>query len=847
MKTGRLRLVVAIGALAAVAAILPAGRAVFNGVTDNGANSFASAADFVTDPSFRVVTYEVKTAAGFTGTTHLLTLNQDLVADYFVMMRGAAGDYTSGTDRGPAADYARINKDPFGNFTAGSSAANQLELARGSSTDTWTGQVTVVECILDCAVSGFTLNTVAEITMTTGQTSGSCACGGPWGADNLGQVGLYGGSYGGGMETDETGPANHKTGWARIWPSGVETINLSRSNTGPGAITGTTTFSIYVVSRGAEWTIQRVRVQGSAGGDGMNSTSHYDTATINVVNRLDTWVVAYGEVDDNTLAAGWDGHSFTLGDGVNVNATETSVAVGAEVGAQRDVEVYVHTHPDMFNQYVFGPDGTGVGIISANLSGTPTIENPKSPEVHNANDTAGRRFPLVANTSNGATTLYPRSIVWAQLDANTTARWQRSRSGEPGTYWLQTPDFGDIGSVVVTNPTFRVVTYELTGSGFTGTTYTLTLKQDLVADYFVLMRGAAGNYSSGTDWNPDDNYARVTQDPFGNFTAGSSAANQLELARGAVGNAWTGQVTVVECIADCAASGFSLVRVNEVTMTTGQTSATDTTGGSWGSGNLGQIGLYGGSYGGGVRTTEFEVANHKTAWACIWPSGSDTVNLSRSNTGPGAITGTTEFSVYVVQWGSEWTIQRANVTGSNGGDGMNLTTHYNTASINSVNRADTWVIAYGEVDSNKLDAGWDGHSWTLGDGVNQNTTETLVAVGSEAGVQRDVEVYVHTHPDFFNQYIFGPDGVAPGIVTTATSGTATIQNPTSVETHNANDTEGRRFILVANTQNGAGTAFPRSIVWGQLDGDLLGRWQRSRSGQPGTYWMQTPDFGDIGD
>jgi hypothetical protein len=94
--------------------------------------------------------------------------------------------------------------------------------------------------------------------------------------------------------------------------------------------------------------------------------------------------------------------------------------------------------------------------------------------------------------------------------------------------------------------------------------------------------------------------------------------------------------------------------------------------------------------------------------------------------------------------------------------------------------------------------------------------------------------------------VFGPDGTAPGIISVDFSGTVTISDPLSPETHNANDTEGRRFIIVANTSAGTGTAFPRSMVWGQLDGDTTARWQRSRSGQPGTYWLQTPDFGDIG-
>ena len=178
----------------------------------------------------------------------------------------------------------------------------------------------------------------------------------------------------------------------------------------------------------------------------MNSTSHYNTASITSVVRENTWVVAYGEVDHNTLSAGWEGHVWTLGDGVNVNTTETSVAVGAETGAQRDVEVYIHEHIDFGNQYVFGADGVAPGIVSGSLSGTVTILRSRSSEIHNATNTASRRFILVANSSNGATTDDPRPIAWGQLDADTTARWQRSRSGEPGAYWLQTPDFGWIES-----------------------------------------------------------------------------------------------------------------------------------------------------------------------------------------------------------------------------------------------------------------------------------------------------------------------------------------------------------------------------------------------------------------
>lgn len=442
--TSGARLLIAGAALCMVAGIVPTGSAALTFTTDNPGNSFSVSPDFNTNPSFRVTTYEI-TGSVFSGTTYTLTLNQNLVADYFVLLRGAAGDYTSNTDRAPDADYARIDQDPFRNFSAGSSSANQLRLTRGANTGNWTGQVTVVECINDCAASGFALVRVNEVTMTSGSTSASINSGGSWGG-GIGQIGAYGGSYGGGMETTSNVVADHKTGWARIWPQGGNKINLSRSNTGPGALSGTTTFSIYVVQWGDEWTIQRATVSGNSGGDGVNATSEYDTGSISSVARANTFVLAYGQVDHNTISAGWEGHTWTLGDGVNQNATETSVAVGAETGAQREVEVYVHTHTQLSNQYVFGTDGTAPGIVSGSLSGTVTISGPSGAETHGSGTSAGSRFVLVANASNGATTNYPRPIVWGQLDGDTSARWQRSRSGEPGAYWMQVPDFAAVGA-----------------------------------------------------------------------------------------------------------------------------------------------------------------------------------------------------------------------------------------------------------------------------------------------------------------------------------------------------------------------------------------------------------------
>ena len=419
-------------------------RAAFSATTSSEANSVATAGDFSPDPSFRVTTYEI---GGFGGTTYTLALDQDLMPDYFVLMRGGAGNYTRFTTRTPAQDYARVDLDPFGNFGA-SSAADRLRLRRGDGGGTWTGQVTVAECVADCDASGFRLVRVNETTMTSGQTSATDATGAGW--TDIAQVAVYGGSYGGGVETTSGSATNHTTAAAGIYPTepgGAATLNLERQTGGSSSLNGTTTFTTYVVEWGSEWLIQRVRVSGSSGGDGVDAPGEYDTAALAAsVGRGSSFVTASGRTADSNLSGGWDGVTWTLGNGVTQAAVESSVAVGAEAAVGRTTETIVHTHPDLIVNYYFGSDNVAPGIRTLELSDTRTVAPPVGSETHSGSTTGGFRMPIVANTSSGGGHAYPRSLVWGQLDSDTTLRWQRSRSGQPGAYWAQVVDFGAITS-----------------------------------------------------------------------------------------------------------------------------------------------------------------------------------------------------------------------------------------------------------------------------------------------------------------------------------------------------------------------------------------------------------------
>ena len=443
-RSGAARSPAVFGVVALLALGLPsASRAAFADSTANPANSTSAAPHF---SSFRVSTYEVADGT-FTGTTYTLTLDQNLAVDYFVMLRGAAGANDGGTNRSPDQDYVRVTGDPHSNFGTVTSAT-ELELSREAAASSWQGQVTVVESAVDGALSGFKLLDVVEVNMATGITANSGTSIPGW--SDINQVGLYGGVRGGGVATTSAVRPDHMTAWGRIYPSGSGTVNVERMAGGGGNLSGATVFTTYVIEWGTEWTIQRATVSGSAGGNGMNLTGHYDTSAIAAVSRDNTFLVAYGTSTDNGLGDGWEGQVFTLGDGVAQLAVETTVAVGGEYADSRTAEVYVHSHPMLAVDYRFGTDGGSPGIPTSSLTGTVPIDGALGPETYFGGpgvlSTGGYRLTVLGNSSNGAGNAYPRPLAWSRPTASATATWTRSRTGQRGAFWLQSVDFANIRS-----------------------------------------------------------------------------------------------------------------------------------------------------------------------------------------------------------------------------------------------------------------------------------------------------------------------------------------------------------------------------------------------------------------
>ena len=340
------------------------------------------------------------------------------------------------------------------------------------------------------------------------------------------------------------------------------------------------------------------------------------------------------------------------------------------------------------------------------------------------------------------------------------------------------------------SPEIRVTEYYLTTGDFSGTNATVTLDQVLADDYYILVRGS--RIGDGLS-DPDNNYARVSAVPGGKGDLpDAGAADQVVLERLVADFDWEGVVTVVECGNSESADGFKLVDALETTLS--GTSGTDTSA-AWG--DINQVVLFGGYRAGGVSLlAQTSSRNHgSSVYARLYPSGTDTLNWSRNAAGETLFNAA--MTTFVVEFGSEWTVQHVNVAGSNGGGGADATGEYTTAAISAVNRDSSWVWATGTRSDAGIGDCAESCLVTLGDGVNQNASESNVAVGSEYTDAYDFDVYVLTHTAMAVDHVFMADGNASGLDVTVSVDAAAA---------------GTRFGWIYNGCNGTGTYHPAKPV-----------------------------------
>lgn len=376
--------------------------------------------------TFRVTEYFLDNGV-YTGTNHTLTLNQDLAEEYFVIIQGSDGDTTTNNDRGPDENYAALISDPFGTGDLiDIGTPNQIEIARNNAVNSWVGVVTVVECTADCTESGFQLLDVERVVHSGANTNGSDTSGTDW--SDINQVMLMGGFNGSGCTTSQTATSNTKVCHVRLFPSGINTIEWTRNNVGATLTSSTST--VMVLEWGSEWNVQRVSATGTAGGAGANATNEYNTAAISAVDRANTWVWGTGHTTDQGIGDAAEGTLITLGDGVNQNLSESTVAIGQEYSDTKNFEVYALTHTDLLVDYRFKADANQNDL---------TVDT----AIDSATDNTAR-MALVTNGCNGTGNAYPRPMFSARYLTGSSVRLERRRFGQTFPAWIQGIDFSNI-------------------------------------------------------------------------------------------------------------------------------------------------------------------------------------------------------------------------------------------------------------------------------------------------------------------------------------------------------------------------------------------------------------------
>jgi len=389
--------------------------------------TYVPGSTLVTTPSIRVTEYYLG-VGNFGGNSFDLTLNRSLENDYFVIVQGSDGNGSGAGNRTPNMNYVALTADPFGSGDlAVSAGANVITLTRQANNNDWVGVVTVVESLANAGPDGFTLHDVQRVVHGGATTVGADTSGTAW--TDINQVMLMGGFNGAGCDTGETQVADQKVCHARIYPTGANTINWTRDAGGATSLT-TATSTVMVVEWGGDWTVQRTRVQGNNGGDGANAVGEYNTAALGVpVARDDTWVWGTGHTNDQGIGDAAEAVLLTLGDGVNQNAVEGSVAAGIEyAGNALDFEVYALTHPDLAVDYRFKVDGD---------AGALTFDQAVDAAVTG-------RMALAYNGQNGTGSAYPRPMFSARYVSDTSIRLERRRSGQDFPAWVQGIDFSAI-------------------------------------------------------------------------------------------------------------------------------------------------------------------------------------------------------------------------------------------------------------------------------------------------------------------------------------------------------------------------------------------------------------------
>lgn len=394
---------------------------------------------------FRVQSYTIQASSPFTGATYDLVLDHDLASDYFVLLQPTL-DTTGNIGPGPAA--VMVTHDPTGTGDLGVSAnARTIRLSRGDTTHPWLGTITVIECLKPDHASGFKLNVVKKIALTVGGAGVSEVSISSGVAYNSRQV-PFGGFWAGGLSTTETANDRWPTVFSRVRLTSDGNIRVRRWNSGAATVQSAEAM-VFIITWGTDWTVQNVGISGGPiGGADLNIPGEFLTAAISTVVRARTWLWATG-ITPNTLPNGMV--LATLGDGVNENVAESTVAAGVWAPDNLEAEFWVLTHS--YLSVDWQPTESSSSFAPKTMTTTSPIQEEGYRSVTTPLFSWGRRalvlhFGAESNVAGGFT----EALIYGKIISGTSLElWRRDNVAAKVVGWVQVVDFGAV--VAETQPT----------------------------------------------------------------------------------------------------------------------------------------------------------------------------------------------------------------------------------------------------------------------------------------------------------------------------------------------------------------------------------------------------------
>lgn len=411
---------------------------------------------------FRVTTYEVQSGV-FTGTSYTLTLDQNLVANYFCLITPGGPDETGSA-------MARVDGDPFGTGGLNTSTnPDELDFVRHESTaGDWVGMITVVECIANPTTAGFTLQDVLVSTMTAPVSTGTQTSSFSSAANLTASTVPFGGVRGGGVTVNTATGTDRREYFAKFdIDIANDELDISRRVADTDDVENTT-YTTYLVEWGSDWNVQTLAFDGIPPDNELDQSEDYYTEelTTSVLPR-NSWVWGSGIGDDNTNTSGYQSQNFSL----NLADEYTGSFKTKRVGVQNSftnidvlATVYVMESPNILVERL---------IVDSTSSTSGTITNDISPNVTETytntgslQKTVGERLNFYFSSDRNGNPITPLvgTVLFEQLrnTSATTISWSRSGTGNLD-FLVYAVDFaggaaGDGESAAVLNQTDYVST-----------------------------------------------------------------------------------------------------------------------------------------------------------------------------------------------------------------------------------------------------------------------------------------------------------------------------------------------------------------------------------------------------